>query len=102
MPHLNTIMVITRTHTQLFYGSLDPVWDNPGKPVPEETFTCSHLSWSSVIPYLLLPSITIHGILPVQFTCFAVFFPQSLSKLSLVYMLAWHTQLHTPYIFSSN
>jgi len=29
-------------------------------------------------------------------------FPQSLSKFSLVYLLAWHPQLHTPYISSSN
>jgi len=27
------------THTQPFYGSLEIVWDNPGEPVPEETFT---------------------------------------------------------------
>jgi len=27
-------------------------------------------------------------------------FPQSLSKFSLVYLLAWHPLLHTPYIFS--
>jgi len=27
------------THTQPFYGSLDFVRDNPGEPVPEETFT---------------------------------------------------------------
>ena len=42
---------------QPFYGSLEFAWDNPGEPVPEETFTHSHLSWSSIIPYLLLPSI---------------------------------------------
>jgi len=48
--------------------------DNLVKLVPEETFTHSHLSWSSVIPYLLPPSITIYGILPVQFTCLIVFF----------------------------
>jgi len=30
------------THTQPFYSSLDPVQDNPGEPVPEETFTHSH------------------------------------------------------------
>jgi len=36
---------------------MDFVWDNPGEPVPEETFNHSHLSWSSVVPYLLL---TIH------------------------------------------
>jgi len=29
------------THTQLFYGSLDFVRDNPVEPVPEETFTHS-------------------------------------------------------------
>jgi len=55
-------------HTQPFYGSLDFVSDNPGEPVPEETFTHSHLLWSSIILYLLPPSIMIHGILPVQFT----------------------------------
>jgi len=30
-------------------------------------------SWSSIIPYLLPPSIAIHGILPVHFTCLTVF-----------------------------
>jgi len=34
MPH-------THTHTQLFYGSVEFVQDNPGEPVPEETFTHS-------------------------------------------------------------
>jgi len=28
----------TFTHTQPFYGSVDFVQDNPGEPVPEETF----------------------------------------------------------------
>jgi len=64
----------TLTDTQPFYGSLDFVRDNPGEPVPEETFTHSHLSWSSVIPYLLPLSITIHSILPVQFTCLTDYF----------------------------
>jgi len=50
---------------QPFHGSLDFVQDNPGEPVPEETFTHSHLSCSSIISYLLPPSITIHGILAV-------------------------------------
>jgi len=49
------------------------VWDNRGEPVPEETFTHSHLLWSTVIPYKLHPSVTIHGILPVQCTCLTVF-----------------------------
>jgi len=70
------------------------VRDNPGEPVPEETFTHSHLSWSSVAPYLLHPSNmiqktyllhpfnTIHGILPVQF------FPQSQVLFGLPFGLA--------------
>ena len=33
----------------------------------------SHLSWSSIIPYLLPPSIIIHGTISVQFTCLTVF-----------------------------
>ena len=41
---------------------------------------------SSIVPYLLPPSITIHGILSVQFTCMTVFFPQSPSKFSFVYL----------------
>jgi len=49
------------------------------------------------IHYLLPPSIAIHGILPVQFTCLTVFF-HNLSRFSLVYLLAWHPQLHIPHI----
>jgi len=86
--------------TQPFYSSTDFVRDNPGEPVPEETFTHLHLSWSSIVPYLLHPSTTIHGILSVQSTHLTIFFPQSLSKFSLVYLLAWHPPLHTPYISS--
>jgi len=64
---MNRIVRVLRTNTythtraQPFYGSMDYVRDNPGEPVPEETFTHSHLSWSSIIPYLLHPSTTIHG-----------------------------------------
>jgi len=57
---------LQQKHTQPFYGSLDFVWDNLAEPVPEETFTHSHLSWSLMITYLLPPSIAIQGILPVQ------------------------------------
>jgi len=49
------------------------VCDYQGEQVPEETFTHSHLSWSLTIHYQLLPSIMIHSILPVQFTCLTVF-----------------------------
>jgi len=74
---VNYIMLSAVNKLQLlqpFYGSLNFVRDNPGKPVPEETFTHSHLSWLSIIPYLLPPSFMIHGILLVQFTCLTVFF----------------------------
>jgi len=42
------------THIQPFYSSLDFVQNNPGEPVPEETFTHSHPSWSSNIPICFL------------------------------------------------
>jgi len=48
------IVVTIYTRTQPFYSSPDFVRDNPGELVPEETFTHSHLSWSSIIAYLLL------------------------------------------------
>ena len=86
----------THTHTQPFYGSLDFVRDNPGEPVSEETFTHSHLLWSSVIPYLLPPSIT-GAKTVVQFTCLTVF--STFSKFSLVYLLAWHPPLCTPFFY---
>jgi len=34
--------IFTHTHTQPFYGSVEFVRDNPGEPVPEETFTIKH------------------------------------------------------------
>jgi len=89
----------------LQYGSLDFVWDNPGEPVPEETFTHSHLSWSSVIPYLFPPSIMIHGILFVQFMCLTVFirnlspgFLWSTSWPGTLYFI-FHTFVHPIIVF---
>jgi len=69
-------------------------------PIPEETFTHSHLSWSSVIPYLLHPSNTIHGILLFNLHAW-----QSLSTISPSFLWstsAWQPLLHTPYISSPN
>jgi len=77
------------------------VWDYSGKPVPEEIFTHSHISWSWIILYLLAPyydpwytscSIYVHDSL----------FLQRLSKSSLVYLLVWHLPLHTSDISSPN
>ena len=82
------------THTQPFYDSLDFVrQDNTSQPVPEETFTHSHLSWSSMTPYLLPPSITWHP--PCSIYVPDSLCPQSLSKFSLVYLLAWHPPFHS-------
>jgi len=88
--------------TQPFYGSMDFVWDTLVEPVSEETFTHSHLSWSSITPYLLHPSNTIHGILLVQSTCLTIFFHNLSPSFFLVYLLAWHPPLHTVYISSPN
>jgi len=54
--HLNT-----HTHTTILQlsGLCSP---QPEWPAPQETFTHSHLWWSSVILYLLPPSITVQGI----------------------------------------
>jgi len=89
-------------HTQPFYGSLDFVRGKPGEPEPEETFTHSHLSWSSIVPYLLHPS----NMIPHHPHCSIYMpdsrFPQSLSKSSSVYPLARHLPPHTPHTSSPN
>jgi len=82
---------------QRFHSSLDFVRDNLGELELEETFTHSQLSWSSITPYSLPPSFMIHGILLVQFTCVTVSDSlfSTISKFSLVYLLAWHPPVHT-------
>jgi len=71
------------THTQPFYGSVEFVRDNPGEPVPEETFTHSthrgHQSSLSAFSIYYDPY-SIHVLYSL--------FQQSLSKFSLVYLLA--------------
>ena len=66
--------------------------DNPGEPVPEETFTHSQLSWSSFVRYMLHPSTTIHGILHVQSTHLTIFF-RNLSP-SFLWSTSWPGTLH--------
>ena len=91
----------THTHTQPFYGSVEFVWDNPGEPVPEETFTHSHSSWSSIISIYFL-----HLLRSMASSVFNPHALQSFSTISLqvflVYLLAWYPPLHTPYISSPN
>jgi len=74
------------------FTALDFVWDKLGEPVPEETFTHSQPSWSSIILYLLPPSTVIHGILYVQFTCLTVFL------LTLCPCLLWSNKANTLHI----
>ena len=92
----------SKVYTQPFCDFLDFIQDNPGEQVPEETFTHSHLSWSSIIPYLLPPFITIHGILSVQFMCLTVFFHNLFQ--SFLWSTSWpgtlHLILHTFFIKS--
>jgi len=97
-----TVTCIYTLSIQTFHGSLDFIRDNPGEPVPEEAFIHSHQSWSSIIPYLLPPFFAIHGILLVQFKCLTAFFHNLSIKFCLIYLFAWHPQLHTLYISSSN
>jgi len=61
------------THTQTTV-SRPFVQDYQARPVPEETFTHSHPSWSSDILHQLPPATTIYSILLVQFTCLTVLF----------------------------
>ena len=83
---------ITHTHTQLFYGSVEFVRDNPGEPLPEETFTHSTLIVVINHPNLLSPSTMNHGILHIQSTCSAVFF-HNLSP-SFLWSTSWPGSLH--------
>jgi len=94
--------VLSTTTTTTFLWPF--VRDSPGELVLEETFTHSHLLWSSVITYLLPPSITICGILPVQFTCLTVtVFLHNLFPSPLVCLLVWHPQFpYSIHFFSSN
>jgi len=56
------------THTAVLRPFVRDCW---GGPVPEETFTYSHMKSSSSL-YRPPPSATIHSILPAQTTCFTV------------------------------
>jgi len=87
----------TTTNTTIFTA-----WNDPGKPVSKETFTHSHLSWSSIILYQLPPSTMIHSILPVQFTCLTVFLPPSplwSTSWSGTIHFILHTFLHSIIVF---
>ena len=63
----HTVVLLVKTHTHNRLTAF--VRDNPGRPVPEETLTHSHPTWSLDILYHLPPFTMIHGILFVHFTC---------------------------------
>ena len=50
----NQLLLLLLLLLQLFYGSLDFVWNYLGDLVSEESITHSHLSWSSIIRFLHL------------------------------------------------
>ena len=80
------------THTQPFYGSVEIVWDNPGEPVPEETFThFTHRGHQSSLSAFSIYYDTWHP--PYSIHMLYSLFPQSLSKFSLVYLLAFKSKM---------
>jgi len=91
------LLTATSKHRILLLLQLRPfVWDYPGEPVPEETFT--HSPILIIIQPLSASSIySIHSILPVQFTCLTNFlhnlFPSPLW--STCWSGALHLILHT-------
>jgi len=86
------LVPVPHTHIHNHFTAVDFVRHNLGELVPEETFTNSHLSWSSIVPYLLPPSTTIHGILPVQSTHLKIF-SRNLSP-SFLWSTCWPGTLH--------
>ena len=88
----------TRAHTHARTHTHTTVY--PGRPVPEETLTHSHPSWSSDILYHLSPFTTIHGILFVHFKCLTIL-SDNLSPGPL-WSFVLVLELHTPYISSPN
>ena len=95
---MHLISFPTRTHThkhRQFYGS--PGAGTRRKHSPTHTY-CGHQSSLICFLHLLrsMASSLFNFYMPGRL------FPQSPSKFSLVYLLAWHPPLHTPYISSSN
>jgi len=90
-----------RTHTHTHFMALWNWSGQPGWAGTKRNIHHSHLSWSSIILYLLFPSIAIHGILPVQFMCLTVF-SHNLCP-SFLWSTSWSENLHFIFhIFSPN
>jgi len=89
MGALMAFYYIPSTQQQLFY---DPLSNTTLVSRYQKKRSPTHLSWSSIIPYLLPPSFMIHGIFLVQFTCLTVFF-HNLSP-SFLWSTSWPGTLH--------
>ena len=93
------------THTHDRLTAFGP--GQPGRPVPEETLTHSHPSWSSDILYHLPPFTAINGILFVHFTRLTVLSynlspgPLWSSSWSWTLDFILHTFLHTVIVIFS-
>ena len=72
------------------------VWDCPGEPVPEETFTHWQLSFINFLHLLWSIASFLFNLRAWHL------FAQPLSKSCLVYLLVWYLPFHTPYISSPN
>ena len=72
VPQQLTRWTHTHTHTHTHNRLMAFVRDNPGRPVPEETLTHSHPTWSPDILHHLPPFTAIQGILFVHFMCLTI------------------------------
>ena len=92
--HTRCIWLIKlHTHTQPFFTAQwilsGTTWVSRYQKKHSPT---QHLSWSSIVPYLLYPSTMIHGILPVQSTHLTVFFHNPIP--SFLCSTSWPDTLH--------
>jgi len=80
-------ILVFHTHTQMFYGSPNFLRDNPGEPVPEETFTHSYLSCHqlSLNCFLHLPRSMASSLF--QSVCLAVLFHNLFQ--SFLWFISW-------------
>jgi len=90
----------THTHAWLFYGSMDFVgttWVSQYQKKHSPAHTCRGHQSSLICFFHLIQSMASSLFNPHAWQSFS-----TISKFSLVYLLAWHPPLHTPSISSPN
>jgi len=97
-----SVTLVDHDHTRTYTAVLRLCGICPGQPGWTKTrrnIHPLHSSWSSIIPICFL-----HLLWSMASSVFnpRALFPQSLSKFSLVYLLACYPPLYTPYISSAN